>query len=204
MANKMKYFILLLATCTLCACSDGYEELGYTPSAIGDNSHTADWHNTNTDDKGKDDGGNTDGQTGTLAEKLGDTYTGFVQVTVDGVSNTPTEQTISIEKVDDDHINFTLKNFMLVSGNDVMPVGTIKLENIALQQEGDNILFSVTRDIYIQAGDADITTDWLGPILGAVPVELKGIGNKDQLDIDIDINMVSLMQIIHVDFYTEK
>ena len=42
-------------------------------------------------------------------------------------------------------------------------------------------------------------------VLGAHEVkELKGIGNKDQLDIDIDINMVSLSQIIHVDFYTEK
>ncbi|MBQ9364098.1 MAG: calycin-like domain-containing protein [Bacteroidaceae bacterium] len=187
---KQLYVIIIFAAAfTLASCGDDDEELGYTPTAIGDNSHTADSHQTEPDeDKGE----------------LYDTYTGLLQVTVNGESNTPTEQTISIEKTDEEHINFILKNFMLASGDDLIPVGTIKLENIALQQQGSNIIFTVSQDIYIQAGDAQLSTEWLGPLLGAVPVELKGIGNKDQLDIDIDINMVSLNQVIHVDFYTEN
>ena len=184
----MKYIIILATAFTLASCSNDYEELGYTPVAIGDNSHTADGHQAEIDDdKGE----------------LYDTYTGLLQVTVNGESNTPTEQTISIEKVDEEHINFILKNFMLASGEDFVPVGTIRLENITLQEEDGNILFAVSRDIYIQAGDAELSSEWLGPMLGAVPIELKGIGNKDQLDIDIDINMASLGQIIHVDFVAE-
>ena len=202
---KKKCFIphasfLLLLLLGLTACGDDYEELGYVPTAIGDNSHTA--TQPKTEDDGNGQGGTGGESAGSLADILNSSYTGLLQVTVDGESNTPTEQTIEIEKVDDNHINFMLKNFMLASGEDRIPVGTINLAGIELKQDGNNVTFYILQDIYIQNGDESLSSEWLGPMLGPVPVELSGIGNKEQLDIDIDINMVSLGQIIHVDFQT--
>lgn len=201
MRNLYKTFLYVCCATLLTACGDELEELGYTPTAINDNSHTANINTPTTSDEGS--GGTTEDLSGTLADRLNDSYTGMLQVTVNGESSTPVQQTILIEKVDATHIHFRLKNFLLVNGEDQLPVGTILLENIELTPAGNQVSFQINEDVYIQAGDPAITEEWMGPMLGAVPVQLQGTGNQQDMDIDINIDMVSLGQIIHVDFLTE-
>ena len=203
---KSLLYTLLYIGCltTLYACGDELEELGYTPAAINDNAHTAYVTDNSSDNDNPNEGDNTDGDwTGTLAGMLNTTYTGLLQVTINEESNTPTQQTILIERVDGTHINFMLNNFMLANGEESLPVGTIQLKNIELQKEGELVTFHISENINIEAGDPAIAEEWAGPLLPPVPVVLKGKGNQQGMDIDIDIDMMeTLGQIIHVDFAT--
>jgi hypothetical protein len=73
---------------------------------------------------------------------------------------------------------------------------------------------STTQTIKISAGDpgysikvngADYTlqtSDWMGPMLPDVPVVLSGIATADKMAVNIDINMVTLGQVIGVKFGT--
>ena len=190
---KQIYFITTWAVALcgllcLTACGDELEELGYVPAAIGDNSHTAAHHDSSTP-----------------SGQFNESYTGMLTVSVNGESTTPAQQTIGIERVDDTHIHFLLKNFMLADEETQLPVGTIRLENIELQPNGETVTFSIERDINIEAGDAEGINEWFGPMLGPVPIKLQGTVTSAGMDIDIDIDMMeTLGQIIHVDFIANE
>lgn len=192
---KQIYFITtwgvaLCALLNLTACGNELEELGYVPAAIGDNSHTTIHHNSTES-----------GQT----NEINESYTGMLTVSVNGESTAPAQQTIGIERVDDTHIHFLLKNFMLADEETTLPVGTIRLENIELHPNGENVTFSIERDIIIEAGDAEGYDEWFGPLLGPVPIKLQGTVTPTGMDIEIDIDMMeTLGQIIHVDFVSNQ
>lgn len=148
---------------------------------------------------------------GTLVSKFSDSYTGSLTVKINDTSTEPSQQNVIIKAVDEDHINFALKNFLLIDGDNVMPVGTILLQNLKLVENADgNMTFSFDEPIDILAGDKQIMyegemvemgeEDWLGPFLGPIPVKLTGISNGKTMTIGIDIVMEGLGQTIHVDF----
>ena len=97
----------------------------------------------------------------------------------------------------------SIKNFML--GEDT-PVGNIIVGNLSATDNTDgskSISFSDV--IEISAGDDPRFTEeeWMGPMLnklGGVPVDLTAKFTDTELTCHIDINMVSLEQIILVDF----
>lgn len=134
-------------------------------------------------------------------------FTDKLVVDIDGMES---EQTATVYiKVDDktQTQTFILPNFVLsdASGND-MPVGNIVLPGIELIDENENVAsFSFDDNINITEGD-DSQPFWMGPMLGPVPVKLKGYLNRDMFKIyvTIDIDMVSLGQIINVTFGTDK
>ena len=93
-------------------------------------------------------------------------------------------------------MNFFLKNFMRVAGEDVMPVGNISLKGVAVVQEDDCESISTNQAITFQPGDAtDIPAEgWIGPILGEVPILLNGKLNDTNLYCTIDIDMQAMLE----------
>ena len=120
-------------------------------------------------------------------------YTDDLVVTIDGASS-PVQSSI-IEVVDngDNTCTLTLKDFFLKSGGIDMPIGTIVLTNIPVQATEKGYSTIETNQIIVH--------DWVGPMLGEIPVDLKGKMSAEKLYCTIDIDMSgSLGQIIEVVF----
>jgi len=124
-------------------------------------------------------------------------YTQDLVVSVNGVSTDPQSTTVDVEFLEDDYINFTLKNFCLVSEGSSMPIGNIAVSDLKLRKKTQYDSFYFNDNLVISAGE-DASLDWLGPNLGNIPVSLYGKVTDDNLYVTIDINLVSLGQIISV------
>lgn len=129
--------------------------------------------------------------------KNAEQYTNGITVSVNGKIGKP--QTASFETIEekDGSTTFSLPNFVLGEGVDVMPVGNIVIKNVAVS--GNN--YSFKGSIVIEAGnDPNYDADaWFGPILEEVPIVLNGtkIGNRIDATIDIDMS-ATLEQVIKV------
>ena len=132
-------------------------------------------------------------------------FTDNLSVTVDGNGSAQTA-TVQVDFLEDDYINFRLNNFILTSADgeetNEMYVGNIAVNNLYLTPKDDYQTFSYNANLMIAAGDKEGVDeeDWIGPLLGAVPVVLNGTLQGEKLFVNIDINMVSLGQIIKVRF----
>ena len=124
------------------------------------------------------------------------TYNEKLIVTINGESTDSIPASIIVDHLDNGTVNFTLQNFMLVAGEDVMPVGNISLKGVAVVQEDDCESISTNQTITIQPGDAtDIPAEgWIGPILGEVPILLSGKLNDTRLYCTIDIDMQAMLE----------
>ncbi|MBR2318859.1 MAG: calycin-like domain-containing protein [Bacteroidaceae bacterium] len=130
-------------------------------------------------------------------------YTDNLVVTINGTSNEPQKTDITVEQNNDGTYTLSLNKFTLISGEDIMPVGNIVLENIVVTEENGIKSFAVERNIIITAGDEN-EGDWLGPMLGDVPVSLTGKMDAEKLFCTIDIDMSELLgQTINVVFGDE-
>lgn len=134
-----------------------------------------------------------------VAETTTRTFTDKLVVTVDGEESTM-DATVEVEMLEDNYINFVLKNFILVSDGDDMPVGNIEIKNLFTRNKGDYSSFSYNANLQIKEGDAEGYDTWVGPDLGNVPLVLKGKLSDDKLYVSIDIDMKSLEQVISVKF----
>lgn len=127
------------------------------------------------------------------------TYTETLYVTIDGETSEPQDANVLVQNCYDGNFNFVLKNFMLGSGADALPVGNINVPNLSKNDDGS---FAYQGIINIEAGDLEgVANDgWLGPMLGDVPLDLKGQfvdGNHLRVSIYIDMSE-KLEQIIYV------
>ena len=100
-------------------------------------------------------------------------------------------------------MNITLPNFCLNAGEDMMYVGTIKVNEIPLTASGLYSTFTTNQTIQIEPGDIPIEGMWLGPMLGDVPLQMAGKISDDKFYTTIDIEMTLLGQTIHVVFGTD-
>lgn len=134
------------------------------------------------------------------------TYTDRLVVTVDNESSTPQLTNVDVVDNGDGTINFMLKNFLLQSGEDYMPVGNIIIENLVLT-DGEAGLKQFTYDsaLAIQTGDMEgfSESDWIGPMLGDIPIKLQGKMNDVKLYVTIDIDFPLMGQTIFVQFGTD-
>ena len=131
-------------------------------------------------------------------------YTDNLVVTINGTSNEPQKTDITVEQNNDGTYTLSLNKFTLISGEDIMPVGNIVLENIEATEENGIKSFAVERNISITAGDEN-EGDWLGPMLGEVPVSLTGKMDAEKLYCTIDIDMSGMLgQVINVVFGDEN
>lgn len=157
----------------------------------------------------------------TINVKLGSEYQTVkykdnIIVTVNKNSTPAQQAVVNFEQsMVDDSYNLSLKNFILGSGDDMIPIGNINLVNVAVKMDADSLMhISTTQTIKIAAGDTGYTiksngtdvvlkeSDWMGPMLPDVPVVLVGIATADKMAVNIDINMVTMSQIIGVKFGT--
>ena len=132
---------------------------------------------------------------------MADGYQEKLVVTINGESTDSIPANITVDHETDGTITFSLKNFMLVAGEDVMPVGNIVLKGVKVEKENGYEAISTNQNILIAAGQVDSIADeeWLGPMLGEVPIALKGKVKADRLYVNIDIDMMStLQQVINV------
>lgn len=129
-------------------------------------------------------------------------YSNDLSVTINGECTPPQPTEIQLIDEKDGSTSLALNNFMLVSGEDAMPVGNIYLTNV--QRSGENPMrLTTTQSIAIMPGDQPGINidDWLGPQLGDVPVELNAEVADGKMTATIDIDMQeALGQIIHVVF----
>jgi hypothetical protein len=128
------------------------------------------------------------------------TYTDDLIVTINEVSAPAQKSNIDFVNHENGTCDFILKNFCLGEGEEVIYVGNIELKNVTLTAGEEYNTFNVQQTITIQPGD-DASKEWLGPILGQVPIDMKGKISEDQLYCTIDIDMTSTLgQTIEVTF----
>lgn len=128
-------------------------------------------------------------------------YKGNLTVSVNGEGSTQ-PATISIVE-NAGKYNLSILNFMLGEGESVLPVGNIVIENVTGAVAGNLTTLYVNKNITIQKGNATGIADdaWLGPKLGEVPVKMSSSFNTNGfLGVNIDINMMTLDQVINVTF----
>ena len=129
------------------------------------------------------------------------TYNGTLTVTVNGeVSEQPTS--VSIDEVNGNY-KLSINNFMLVSGETNLPVGNIVIDHVPGAVNGGLTTLCTNQEIQIPAGNVEgiAEDEWLGPLLGNVPVEMNArFTGEGYVVTDIHINMVELGQVIDVKF----
>lgn len=129
------------------------------------------------------------------------TYNGTLTVTVNGeVSEQPTS--VSIDEVNGNY-KLSINNFMLVAGETNLPVGNIVIDNVSGGVNGTLTTLCANKQINIAAGNVEgiAEDEWLGPLLGNVPVEMNArFTGEGYVVTDIHINMVELGQVIDVKF----
>ena len=127
-------------------------------------------------------------------------YTDNLVVTIDGESTEPQETTIIVEQNTDGTYKLALNNFTL---GGMIQVGNIVLDGITATEENGIKSFQTNQEIFITAGEGN-EEDWLGPQLGAVPVDLTGKMDAEKLYCTISIDMSELLgQMINVVFGEE-
>ena len=135
-------------------------------------------------------------------------YTDKLTVTVNGESMEQ-QATITITEGADGKYTLSLNNFCLESVEEDGSVMRIGVGNIVLaDREGTTVdgitSISYNDDISIEDGDDPSIDFWLGPALGAVPIEMQARFNDTQLYCEIHINLMDMLgQIIDVVFGTE-
>jgi len=132
-------------------------------------------------------------------------YTDVLTVNVGGVAANPSQSTISIDENSDGTYKLALKNFILATGDDEMPIGTIIIDNVGANVAGDAKVLQTSQSIAIAAGD-DVSKDWYGPQLTGgqptIPVSMVGVLQGDKFRTVIDINFMEMT--IKVGFGTDK
>lgn len=132
-------------------------------------------------------------------------YTGTLSVTVSGQACEPTEQTITVEENTDGTYNMSLKNFILTTDGESMPIGNIELNNVNATASGDASVLKTSQNITISAGD-DASKTWYGPLLTAdgstIPVNMIGVLQQGKFRTVIGISFSGLD--ISVSFANDK
>ena len=131
-------------------------------------------------------------------------YNEELLVTINGETSAPQNADVAVEENADGTINFVLKNFILVSGEESMPVGTISVKNITVQEGADGVKsFAFDGKIIIENGDQEGVDAWFGPSLQEIPIVLNGKLNNRKLFATINIVMEQLGQTILVQLGNE-
>ena len=136
-------------------------------------------------------------------------YTEPLVVSINGASSEPQDASVTVVDNGNGTINFVLKNFILVAGEDVMPVGNINVENIPVKKGEDGLDYiSFNDSIILESGDMEGVDMWMGPIIcaqvGKIPLDLTGKMSDEKLFATIDIDLKDVMgQVVNVQLGTD-
>ena len=131
-------------------------------------------------------------------------YTEPLVVTVDGESTEPQDASVTVVDNGDGTINFVLNNFFLRMEGYEMPVGNVSVANIPTTEASDGLTyFTFEGPIAIEPGNMEGMSDedWLGPMIGEIPLVLQGKMNEDKLF--VTLNIVLGDQIVQVQLGTD-
>ncbi|MBR4527416.1 MAG: calycin-like domain-containing protein [Bacteroidaceae bacterium] len=140
-----------------------------------------------------------------LSAQSAKTYSDNLVVTVNDLSTPPIPADVLVIDNGDGTINFALKNFCLVLGDNSMPVGNIAIDNLKLEDTEDGLkAFTYNGPLTIAEGDMEGVDSWMGPLLGELPLELSGKLSDDKLYVAISLNLIDMLgQVIYVQFGTD-
>ena len=125
-------------------------------------------------------------------------YKCALAVLVNGAPADPQDMVVTTTKADNGTYTLQLKNFILYTQGQAMPVGTITVPNIqATEEEGDIVLKS-EQNITIADGDMPGVEGWMGSILGEVPISLEGGISGDVLGAVLDIPFNTMNICVYV------
>lgn len=97
--------------------------------------------------------------------------------------------------------DLNLKNFVLMNGEQPMPVGNVELKDIVPETAGGAIFLRANQNIVVTGGDLPDVLFWLGPTLGELPVKVTAVLEGDRLRALIDLDLTEMLgQIINVSF----
>lgn len=116
-------------------------------------------------------------------------YVTNIGITVNGQAIPSQTRSITADKQDDGTYKFSLKNFFISAGGEVMGVGNIELSDISTTtDEAGNTVLQTEQTISIASGDDTTVPFWMGPLLGEIPLKLNGtIDNNDVIKLTLDI-----------------
>lgn len=149
---------------------------------------------------------------GCIASASATDYKGNLAVILNGASAGTQQTTIAVNQQPNGKYELQLHDFILGSGEDIIPVGNIDLKDVPATETDGKITLSAKQAIYITAG-SDGTKDWWGPGLceeGPINIEMSatiaGGALKARIDIPfgyLNINVLftsATMQIPNSDF----
>lgn len=134
-------------------------------------------------------------------------YSEKLVVTIDGNSTDSIPAAITVVDNGDGTCDFSLKNFILADDQSSVAIGNVDLKGVKMETVDGVSNISTNQNIVIQPGDDPNygEDEWLGPILGEVPIVLTGKLTATALYVNIDIDMSeTLGQIINVVVGQEK
>lgn len=110
-----------------------------------------------------------------------------LQVTLNTTPMEPQQASIFVTDKGNGKYTLSLPNFILGTGGDAMPIGTITIEDVEGTEADGVVKLSTTQTITIKEGDLEGITGWLGPQLNEIPVTLNAEMTGDKLYAEIDI-----------------
>lgn len=140
-----------------------------------------------------------------LGAQTAKTYSDNLVITINDESTEPIPADVLVTDNGDGTINFALKNFCLIAGDNAIPVGNIAIDNLQLQDGEDGLkTFTYNGPLTITEGDLEGVDTWLGPMLGELPLELSGKLSEDKLYVAIGLDLVDMLgQVVYVQFGTD-
>ena len=131
------------------------------------------------------------------------TYTCHLKVTINGESTEQDEVPVEVT-LDNGLYNLNLNNFSLTADGVTLPVGNIEVMGVAGVDEYGYTTISYDDPVFITPGnDPQYGEDeWLGPMLGEVPLDMTARFTASALSAGIDIDLAATMgQVIRVELF---
>ena len=130
------------------------------------------------------------------------TYTCHIKVVVNG--NAAEQDQVQVDVTQADGLyNLSLKNFCLTAEGVTLPVGNIEVTGVEGVNEYGYTTILYKDPVTIVPGDdpAYQEADWIGPMLGEVPLDLAARFTDTALSANIDIELAMLGQTIGVSLF---
>ena len=129
-------------------------------------------------------------------------YSCHVKVTVNGTTTEQEEVPVEVVKSNGTY-TLTLKNFVLTQEGISLPVGNIEVAGVeGVDAYGYTTITDDTPIIIAPGDDPNYSeSDWIGPLLGEVPVDLTSRFTQTALSANLDINLTMMGQVIGVELF---
>jgi hypothetical protein len=130
-------------------------------------------------------------------------YMCHLKVVINDVATEQDQVQVDVTK-ENGAYNLNLKNFLLVADGITLPVGNISVSGVEGVNEFGYTTITFSAPINITPGDDPNynESDWIGPLLGDVPIDLTARFIGTALNANIDINMMDMLgQVINVSIF---